>query len=457
MATVSELLTSKIPPHSLEAERAVLGAILLEKDSLPKAVEVLKAADFYKEGHRRIFQAMLTLFEQMEPVDVLTLREELRRRGELEEVGGEAALALLGEEAATAAHLFPYAEIVREKALLRGLIRASTDIIGQSYEARDDVDTLLDHAEQLIFQLSERRMQGTAIPVRAILKSTFEYIERLYDRKQHVTGLATGFDEFDDHTSGLQSSDFIIIAGRPSMGKTAFVLGIAKHAGIRLEKKVLLLSLEMSASQLVQRLLCSEAKVSLQDVVKGRLQPRDWQRLTNAAGRLAEAHIFIDDTAGISILEARAKARRVKAEHGLDLVVIDYLQLMRGRGQAENRQQEISEISRSLKALAKELHVPVVGLSQLSRAVETRPTRDHRPQLSDLRESGALEQDADLIVFLYRPSWYKKDDELPPEERNVAEVIIGKQRNGPAPKSVRLSFLSEYTAFENLESYRQPL
>ncbi|MFQ5828664.1 MAG: replicative DNA helicase [Candidatus Methylomirabilia bacterium] len=460
MATVPALLTSKIPPHSLEAERAVLGAILLEKDSLPKAVEVLKPSDFYKEGHRRIFDAMLGLFERMEPVDVLTLREELRRRGELEEVGSEAALALLGEEAATAAHLFPYAEIVREKALLRELIRASSDIIGESYEAREDVDTLLDHAEQVIFQLSERRMQGTAVPVRAILKSTFEYIERLYDRKQHVTGLATGFKELDEWTAGLQASDFILVAGRPSMGKTALALSIAKHVAIELDKTVFILSLEMSATQLVQRLLCSEAKVSLQDVRKGRLQPREWQKLTNAAGRLAEAHIFIDDTGAISILEVRAKARRVKAEHGLDLVVIDYLQLMRGRGRAENRQQEISEISRSLKALAKELHVPVVALSQLSRAVETRPTREHRPQLSDLRESGALEQDADLIVFLYRPSWYKKDNEVPVEERDkdrsIAEVIIGKQRNGPAPKTVELYFHPAYTSFEALASYRQP-
>ena len=386
MAPLTELLTSKIPPHSLEAERAVLGAILLEPESLPKAVEILKPRDFYKEGHRKIFATMLGLFERSEPVDLLTLSEELRRAGELDEVGGPAALASLVEEAATAAHLLSYAGIVREKALLRDLIRIATEIVGQSYEAKEDVDSLLDQAETQIFQLSERRMQGTAVQVRTILKETFEYIERLYERKEHVTGLATGFDRLDKLTSGLQPSDFILVAGRPSMGKTALALNIAKYAGIELKKKVLVLSLEMSREQVVQRLLCAEARVDSHRVRTGYLEPKDWPRLTNAAGRLAEAPIFIDDTAGLTVLEARAKARRMKAEHGLDLVLIDYIQLMRGRGSMENRQQEISEISRALKAMAKELRVPVVGLSQLSRAVETRPTREHRPQLSDLRE-----------------------------------------------------------------------
>jgi len=444
VATLTDLLTSKIPPHSLEAERAVLGAILLERESLPKAIELLKAADFYKEGHRKIFDATLSLFERNEPVDLLTVSEELKRRAELEEIGGAAALASLVEEATTAAHLLSYGAIVREKALLRDLIRIATDIIGQSYEARDDVDKLLDEAERLIFQVSERRMQGSAFPVRAILKDTFEHIEKLYDRKEHITGLATGFDDLDRMTSGFQASDFIIIAGRPSMGKTAFALNIAKYAGVEDHKRVLVLSLEMSKEQLVQRLLCSEAKVDSHKVRTGYLDPRDWTRLTNAAGRLAEAPVYIDDSPALTVLEARAKARRMKAEHGLDMIVIDYLQLMRGRHQQENRQQEISEISRSLKALAKELNVPVVALSQLSRAVETRERKE--PQLSDLRESGALEQDADVILFLYRPERYGLQSE---DGDRVADVIIGKQRNGPTGK-VQVTFIPEYASFERL-------
>ncbi|HET8578384.1 MAG TPA: replicative DNA helicase [Methylomirabilota bacterium] len=448
MATLADLLTSKIPPHSLEAERAVLGAILLERDSLPKAVELLRPSDFYKEGHRKIFDAMIALFERTEPVDLLTVSEELKRRAELEEVGGPAALAALVDEAATAAHLLTYGALVREKALLRDLIRVATEIIGQSYEAREDVDKLLDDAERVIFQISERRMQGSAIPVRSILKDTFEHIERLYDRKEHVTGVATGFEELDQMTSGFQSSDFIIIAGRPSMGKTAFALNIAKFAGLEHRKHVLIMSLEMSKEQLVQRLLCSEAKVDSHKVRTGYLDQRDWTRLTNAAGRLAEAPIYIDDSPALTVLEARAKARRMKAEHGLDLIIIDYLQLMRGRNQ-ENRQQEISEISRSLKALAKELTVPVVALSQLSRAVESRERKE--PQLSDLRESGALEQDADVILFLYRPERYGLQSE---EGDRVADVIIGKQRNGPTGK-INVTFIPEYASFERL-ARREP-
>jgi replicative DNA helicase len=332
-------------------------------------------------------------------------------------------------------------------AQLRELIQTATEVITDAFEAKEDVQNILDVAERRIFALAERRLQGSALPVGKILKNTFEYIERLYERKEHVTGVATGFEKLDTETSGFQPSDFIIIAGRPSMGKTAFALNIAQYVGIQGGGTVLALSLEMSAQQLVQRMLCSEAKVDSQAVRTGYLTAADWHRLTAAAGRLSEARIFIDDSPGISVLEARAKARRLKAEHGLDLVVIDYLQLMRGRASLENRQQEISEISRSLKALAKELNVPVVALSQLSRAVESRAQRDFRPQLSDLRESGALEQDADLILFLYRSRVYKED--VPPEEEKIAEVIIGKQRNGPIG-TVKLVFLPEYARFENV-------
>jgi replicative DNA helicase len=378
---------SRIPPHNLDAERAVLGAVLLEgRETLPRVIELLRRTDFYTEAHRTIYETMLRLFDRGEPVDLITLSEELRRIAALEAVGGPAALALLVEHASIAAHLGSYATIVRDMAVLRELIQTSTQIITQAFDAKEDVQSLVDDAERRIFGLAERRLEGSALPVGRILKNTFEYIERLYERKEHVTGVATGFEKLDLETSGLQPSDFVIIAGRPSMGKTAFCLNIAQHVGIVLGGKVLFLSLEMSAPQLVQRMLCSEAKVDSQGVRTGRLSASDWHRLTAAAGRLSEAAIFIDDSPGLTVLEARAKARRMKAEHGLDLLVIDYLQLMRGRASMESRQQEISEISRSLKALAKELNVPVVALSQLSRAVESRATRDFRPQLSDLRE-----------------------------------------------------------------------
>src|SRR5213596_121154 len=349
---------SRIPPHNLDAERAVLGAVLLEgREALPRVVEVLRPSDFYTEAHRAIYQAMLTLFDRGAPVDSLTLNEELRRTDQLQFVGGPAAIALLMEEASIAAHLGSYTAIVRDMAVLRELIQTSTHIIGQEFEDKEDVQTLVDDAERRIFGLAERRLEGSALPVGKILKNTFEYIERLYERKEHVTGVATGFEKLDLETSGFQPSDFIIIAGRPSMGKTAFALNIAQHVGVALHGKVLVLSLEMSAPQLVQRMLCSEAKVDSQAVRTGRLSASDWHRLTAAAGRLSEAAIFIDDSPGLTVLEARAKARRMKAEHGLDLLIIDYLQLMRGRASMESRQQEISEISRSLKALAKELNV----------------------------------------------------------------------------------------------------
>jgi replicative DNA helicase len=445
----------RIPPHNLDAERAVLGAILLEgRETLPRVIELLKPSDFYTDAHRLTYQGMLALFNRSEPVDVLTLTEELRRSDQLEIAGGPAALALLVEQGSISAYLNSYASIVRDMAVLRELIQTSSQIIAQAFEAKEDVQTLVDDAERKIFGLAERRLEGSALPIGKILRNTFEYIERLYERKEHVTGVATGFEKLDLETSGFQPSDFIIIAGRPSMGKTAFALNIAQHVGIALHGKVLVLSLEMSSQQIVQRMLCSEAKVDSQAVRTGYLTSSDWHRLTAAAGRLSEASIFIDDSPGLTVLEARAKARRMKAEHGLDLLVIDYLQLMRGRAAMESRQQEISEISRSLKALAKELNIPVVALSQLSRAVEARQARDFKPQLSDLRESGALEQDADVILFLYRSSQYKED--LPPDEKNIAEVIIGKQRNGPVG-TVKVVFLPQYARFENVaDQHRQP-
>ena len=445
----------RIPPHNLDAERAVLGAILLEgRETLPRVIELLKPSDFYTEAHRLTYQGMLALVNRSEPVDVLTLTEELRRSDQLEIAGGPAALARLVEQGSISAYLNSYASIVRDMAVLRELIQTSSQIIAQAFEAKEDVQTLVDDAERKIFGLAERRLEGSALPIGKILRNTFEYIERLYERKEHVTGVATGFEKLDLETSGFQPSDFIIIAGRPSMGKTAFALNIAQHVGIALHGKVLVLSLEMSSQQIVQRMLCSEAKVDSQAVRTGYLTSSDWHRLTAAAGRLSEASIFIDDSPGLTVLEARAKARRMKAEHGLDLLVIDYLQLLRGRAAMESRQQEISEISRSLKALAKELNIPVVALSQLSRAVEARQARDFKPQLSDLRESGALEQDADVILFLYRSSQYKED--LPPDEKNIAEVIIGKQRNGPVG-TVKVVFLPQYARFENVaDLHRQP-
>ncbi|HLE43357.1 MAG TPA: replicative DNA helicase [Methylomirabilota bacterium] len=445
MATLVEL-PGKIPPHNLEAERAVLGAILLEPGILARAIELLAADEFYKDAHRKIYGAMLRLFERSEPADVLTVTEELKRAGELEEIGGQAALATLMEEATVATQFASYAHIVRDKAQLRELIRVAREITEHGFEETEDVRALVDRAEQMVFRISERRLHKPVVPVREILTRTIEHIETLYRRKEHITGVPTGFADLDRLTAGFQRADFIIIAGRPSMGKTAFALNVAQHAAVEIGTPTLIFSLEMSKEQLVQRLLCSEARVDSHRVRTGYLEAGDWKRIGAAAGRLADAPLFIDDTANLSVLEARAKARRIRAEHGLELVVIDYLQLMQGRWRAENRQQEISEISRSLKALAKELELPVVALSQLSRALEARGG-EASPRLSDLRESGALEQDADVIVFLHRPGLYKEN---PAEaEKNLTDVIIGKQRNGPTDK-VQLVFKPEYTRFEDM-------
>ena len=446
--------SDRIPPQNLEAEISVLGAALQDPGALLKAMEVLRAEDFYKEAHRKIFRACVDLFERNEPVDLVTLANELMRRKQLDEVGGASQLSSLVDAVPTAANVAYHARVVKDKAVLNALIEKATAVVSKAYADSEDTDQLLDWAEQQIFEISQEKISRTFAPVKSILKGTFQLIEKLYDRKSHVTGVPTGFADFDRLTSGLQPAELIVIAGRPSMGKTSFCLNIAQQAAIRETITVAIFSLEMSKEQLVQRMLCSEASVDSHRLRTGYLSDTDWPKLTTAAGRLSEAPIYIDDTPGISLLEMRAKARRLKAERGLGLVIIDYLQLISGRARAENRQQEISEISRGLKAMAKDLNVPVVALSQLSRAVESRDPP--RPQLSDLRESGAIEQDADVVTFLYRPALYRKrkGEETDEPEDNTTEIIIGKQRNGPTD-TVYLTFLREYTRFESQERERE--
>jgi len=442
--TPSDLSLQKLPPQNLEAEQSVLGAILLENAALNKALEILTPEDFYKQSHRQIFSAILDLNERNEVIDLITITEYLRQKNELEQVGGAAYLSALVNSVPTAANIRFHSKIIHEKALLRNLIQIATEIVTIGYEDTERVESLLDLAEQKIFAISERKVRPSFVPVKEIVKGAFETIELLYEKKERVTGLPTGFKDLDEMTSGLQPSDLIVVAGRPSMGKTSLALGIAQHVSLERRGTVAIFSLEMSKEQLVLRMLCSEARVDAHKLRSGYLGKSDWPKLTTAAGKLTEAAIFIDDTPALSVLEMRAKARRLKAEHGLDLIVVDYLQLMRGRGDADTREQEISEISRSLKALAKELHIPVVSLSQLSRAVESRS--DKRPMLADLRESGAIEQDADVVLFIYRGELYHSTE----ENRGTAEVNIGKQRNGPVG-TVRLAFIDRYTRFENLE------
>ncbi|MBI3988009.1 MAG: replicative DNA helicase [candidate division NC10 bacterium] len=444
----------RIPPQALEAEVAVLGAILQDREALLKALEILKPEHFYREAHRKIYAASIGLFDRGEPVDLVTLSNELTRRKELEEVGGASFLTQLLDVVPTAANVSYHARIVRDKAVLRDLIRVATDLVGAGYAEREDVDELLDLAERRVFEISQDRISRAFTPLKHVLKGTFELIERLHGRKSLVTGIPTGFRKFDEMTAGLQPSDFVVIAGRPSMGKTSFSLGVAQHAAIVERLPVAIFSLEMSMEQVALRMLCSEARVDSNKVRTGYLSgEKDWRPLIDAASRLSEAPIFIDDTPGNTVLEMRAKARRLKAEQNLQLVIIDYLQLLQGRGRAENRQQEIAEICRGLKAMAKELNVPVVALSQLSRRAEER--EEGRPQLADLRESGAIEQDADLVAFLYRPSIYKRKDPSAADDRTT-EIIIAKQRNGPTG-TVKLTFFREYTRFEPLEEvYGEP-
>ncbi len=440
-----ESSTHKIPPQNIEAEQSVLGGILIENTAINKVLEILTPEDFYRDAHRKIYSAMIELSERDEPADLITLTNELRKRDQLTSVGGASYLASLIDSVPTAANIEYYAKIVKEKALLRRLIETSTEIITQCYEDRGDIESFLDDAEKSIFEISEKRIKPAFYPVREIVKESFKTIERLYEKKELVTGVPSGFKELDQRTAGFQPSDLIIVAGRPSMGKTAFCLNIAQYVAIEKRIPVAIFSLEMSKEQLVIRMLCSEAGVEGTRLRTGFLHESDWPKLTLAAGTLSDAPIFIDDTAALSVLELRAKARRLNAENGLGMIIIDYLQLMKGRSRAESRQQEISEISRSLKALAKELSIPLIAVSQLSRKTEER--RDFRPQLSDLRESGAIEQDADLILFIYRDEVYNRSEDNP--NRGKAEIIIGKQRNGPTGK-IELAFLDKITTFKDL-------
>ncbi len=422
---------------------AVLGSMLLDEDAISVACESLSKDYFYKDTHRKIFSAILDLYNANKAVDLITLTDGLKREGILDEVGGASFLTALVNSVPTAANINHYVNIVKEKSILRTLINNATKIVSLCYESEGNIDEVVDTSERFIFEVSDSRIKGSYMHLKEIVKDSIETIDRLYQKKAHVTGIPTGYIDFDIKTAGLHPSELIVVAGRPSMGKSAFAIGIAEYAGVVEKVPLAIFSLEMSKEQLVQRMLCAHAKVDAHKVRTGYLATSDWPRLTAAAGKLSEAPIFIDDSPAISVMELRAKARRLKSHHDIKLIILDYLQLMRGSVNLENRQQEISEISRCLKALARELSVPVVAISQLSRAVEART--DHRPQLSDLRESGAIEQDADVVVLILREEYYNPNS----ENQGLAEVNIAKQRNGPVG-SLKLTFIKEYTRFENI-------
>ena len=443
---MADITLEKNLPHNLDAERSILGSIILENRALSMAQEILREEDFYRESHRKIYRVMGSLTERSAVIDLITLKNELQRAGDLDSVGGPAYISSLVDGVPRSSNVEHYARIVKEKAILRSLIDAGNRIIHLCYEGEGAADDLLDEAQKQIFAIAEGNLRSGFVPVRDVASPTLEYIDRLHERKELVTGVPTGYERLDELTSGLQNSDLIVLAARPSMGKTALALNIAQHVAIKAGRTVGVFSLEMAKEQLFLRMLCGQARVDSHRLRTGRLGKEEWTRLTLAFGELTEARIFIDDTPGLSIFEMRAKSRRLKAERGLDLVVVDYLQLMRGRSRYENRTQEVSDISRSLKGLAKELGVPVIALSQLSRAPE-QGGGDHRPQLSHLRESGAIEQDADVVLFIFREEVYRPAE----DNRGVAEVIIGKQRNGPSGDIVQLAFIKEYTRFENLE------
>ena len=440
----ADITLEKGLPHNLEAERCVLGSIILDNPLISEAIEFVGKDDFYLGNHRAIFERMIQLYEASRPIDFVTLTDELRNCGQLDSIGGAAYISSLIDGVPRVSNLEYYARIVREKATLRNLIKRSSEIINTCYEQQDDVDAVLDSAEKAIFDLAGSRIRAGFQSITEIARRSLKKIETAASQREMITGIATGFTELDQLTSGLQPSDLVIVAARPSMGKTALALNIGTHAAV-LGKTVGLFSLEMSSDQLLIRMICSEARIDAHKLRTGYLSKDEWRKITETVGRLAAVKIFIDDTPGVSLLETRAKARRLQAEHGLDLLIVDYLQLMSGgKARYENRQQEISSISRGLKGLAKEMNIPLVALSQLSRAPEQR-TGQHRPQLSDLRESGSIEQDADLVLFIYREEIYRQSE----ENKGIAEVIIGKQRNGPIG-SVSLAFLKEFTRFENL-------
>ena len=431
-------------PQSLEAEQSVIGAMIIDKSAIAKSLEKLKEEDFYRDGHKVIFKAIREMFSKDMAVDLVTLLEYLKSTDTLEKAGGVTYITEVSSSVITTANLEAYIKIVEDKSLLRKLIKSATNIIEESYNKQDKVDDVLDLAQKKIFDLAEKQGSNDYEPLSNVLERGFLEIERLFNNKGSITGVGSGIRDLDAKTSGFQKGDMVLIAARPSMGKTTFALNIAEHAALREGKSIVIFSLEMSKEQLAYKLLCSEANVDMLKLRTGNLDDEDWERIARATGPLSKAKIYIDDTAGISVMEMRSKCRKIKMEHGIDMILIDYLQLMSGSSQSESRQQEVSEISRSIKALAKEMECPVIALSQLSRAPEQRA--DHRPMLSDLRESGSIEQDADVVMFLYRDEYYNKET----EDKNIGECIIAKQRNGPVG-TVKMAWIGAHSKFANLE------
>lgn len=443
----------RVQPQAIEVEKAVLGALLIDNGAINRVIEVLgDETAFYHTAHRKIYAAILMLYERGEPADQVTLTEELARRGQLEEVNGPSAIADLAGEMATATNVEYHAQIVLERAQRRRLIDAATQTAAESYDGTEEIAEIIDRAEQRVFRISEGQLGKGVVSLESVMSETYAAIERAHEQPGTFTGVTTGYTELDEITAGLQPSDMVVLAARPSMGKTALTLCIARNAAVKGKTPVLFFSLEMGTQQLVQRMLCSEARVSLHRLRTGRLSEDEWKRLSAWTGKLVEAAVFIDDTPSISVLEMRAKSRRAKLEHNIGMIVVDYLQLMTTSERSDNREQEIARISRSLKALAKELDVPVLACAQLSRAVESRT--DKRPQLSDLRESGSIEQDSDVVMFLYRPEVYGIPDEEGNIQEGVAEIVVGKQRNGPTG-SVFLTWVGDYLRFEEPEVFRE--